>query len=75
MARPRVFHLHFNRFGQKRGEKVWTVHLSDRCIQTKKVICGVPLESVYKGDAAPQPRAYFKGRGTIHMLKDRVEIR
>lgn len=72
--KPRVFWLHFNRFGQKRGEKVWTVHLSDRCIQTKKVICNVPIETRYKGDKATQPRAFFRGTGRVTVERDYVTI-
>ena len=64
--KPRVFWLHYNRFGKKRGERMWTVHLSDMCIPAKSVEVNVPVCTVYKGDAAQQPRAYLKGKGTVH---------
>lgn len=66
--KTRVFWLHFNRFNAKRNAKdVWTVHLSDRCIQTPQVTCNVPIKTVYKGDKATQPRAFFRGEGVIHI--------
>lgn len=75
MKKPRVFWLHFNRFGAKRGTKdAWTVHLSDRCIQTPKVEVRVPIETIYKGDMAPQPRAFLRGRGIVRAYKGRVVI-
>ena len=68
--RPRVFWLHFNRFGAKRAAKdVWTVHLSDRCIPARKVEVKVPVETVYKGDEAPQPRAFLRGRGVVKVRR------
>ena len=72
--KSRVFWLHYNRFGQKRGEKVWTVHLSNQCIATKKVEVKVPVETIYKGDSARQPRAFLRGRGTIKVYPNRVVI-
>lgn len=65
-SKPRTFILHFNRFNAKRGDKeCWTVHLSDRCLFVKKAVVMVPVETIYKGDKAPQPRAFLKGIGTI----------
>lgn len=72
-AKPRVFWLHFNRFGAKRAaQDVWTVHLSDRCVPAKKVVVNVPLETIYKGDDAPQPRAFLRGRGIINVKRDGI---
>jgi len=68
------FWLHFNRFGQKRGEKVWVVYRRGRTVETKKVVCDVPLETVYRGHGARQPRAYLKGRGVVTTYRDRVCI-
>ena len=71
MGKPRIFHLHFNRFGVKRQARdVWTIHRSDRCIQVRAVEVKVPVTTVYKGDTAPQPRAYLKGRGVVHLHAD-----
>ncbi len=73
--KPRTFWLHFNRINaQRRNPNVWTVHLSDQCIQTKSVECLVPIRTVYKGATARQPRAYFKGVGRIRTYKDKVRI-
>lgn len=73
--KPRTFWLHFNRINVQRGNPdIWTVHLSNRCIQTKKVIVKVPLETIYKGDTARQPRAYLKGIGKINVKKGLVVI-
>lgn len=74
-SKPRVFWLHFNRFGAKRGSRdAWTVHLSNQCIQTPKVLVKVPIETIYKGDTAPQPRAFLKGKGRVIARKGYVEI-
>lgn len=73
--KPRVFWLHFNRFNAKRTAKdVWTVHLSDRCIQTRTVEVNVPIQTIYKGDKATQPRAFLKGKGIVKVLKNKVKI-
>jgi hypothetical protein len=74
--KPRVFWLHFNRFNAKRASKdAWTVHLSNRCIMTPKVHVKVPIETIYKGDSAPQPRAFLRGKGVVKVKRDRtVEI-
>lgn len=73
--KARVFRLHFNRFNAKRTARdVWTVHMSDRCIQTRLIDCRVPVQSVYKGDKATQPRAFFRGTGVVKVLKGKVVI-
>ena len=64
--KPRVFRLHFNRFGAKRhAQDVWTVHVTGACIHAKKVDVRVPVETIYKGDSAPQPRAFLRGKGVV----------
>ncbi len=66
--KPRVFWLHFNRLNVRRGDPdVWTVHRSDRCMQVKKIVVQVPVETVYKGAQAPQPRAFFRGKGVVRI--------
>lgn len=71
----RTFWLHFNRINVQRGDPdVWTVHLSDQCIQTKHVDCRVRIETVYRGATARQPRAYFKGKGRVIVRDDLVII-
>lgn len=73
--KPRTFWLHFNRINVMRwNDDIWTVHLSDRCIQTKKVVVRVPLETIYKGHTARQPRAYMKGKGIIEVKTGCVTI-
>ena len=75
MKKPRVFWLHFNRFNAKRSAKdVWSVHLSDRCLHTRLVECRVPIHTVYKGDKAQQPRAFFKGKGIVRVGRGRITI-
>lgn len=75
MLKSRVFRLHFNRFNAKRTAKdVWTVHLSDRCIQTRQVEVRVPVQTVYKGDSAPQPRAFLRGKGIVRVSRNKVVI-
>lgn len=71
----RTFWLHFNRINVQRGDPdVWTVHLSDQCIQTKHVECRVTIKTVYRGATARQPRAYFKGKGRILVKEGQVVI-
>lgn len=50
---------------QRGNPNVWTVHTSDRCIQTRNVHVKVPLDAIYKGPEARQPRAFMKGKGVI----------
>lgn len=71
-----VFWLHFNRFGARKGSSdTWTVKSGGKNQHARKVICDVPLETIYKGDSAPQPRAYLKGRGVVRRIaKDIIEI-
>ena len=69
--KPRAFRLHFNRFGAKRYAKdVWTVHVTGACLAASKVDCRVPVETVYLGDEAKQPRAYLRGKGIVTCHKD-----
>lgn len=73
--KPRIFWLHFNRLNVREGDPdVWTVHLSDRCIQTPYVECRVPVTTVYKGATARQPRAYMRGKGRVFEYRDSVVI-
>src|SRR5260221_13730679 len=61
----RKFRLHFNRINMQRGKpEVWTIHLSDRCIQVSEIDVDVPLKTVFKKDGK-QPRAYLAGEGSI----------
>lgn len=75
--KPRTFWLHFNRINVIRGnDDIWTVHLSNQCIQAKSVDVRVPIHTVYKGATARQPRAYLKGIGVVRKMSGgRVEIR
>lgn len=62
----RVFWLHFNRFAAAKGDPdIWTVFVKGQEQYAKKVYCKVPLETIYRGDSAPQPRAYLKGKGVV----------
>ena len=63
--RPRKFRLHFNRINMQRGNpNIWTVHLSDKCIQVQDVKVSVPVETIYS-PTARQPRAYLSGTGIV----------
>lgn len=73
MIKARIFRLHYNRFGAKDGS-VWTVHLSDKCIPTMKVKVEVPVETIFKGLEASQPRAFLKGKGRVFVYKNEVRI-
>ena len=73
--KPRVFWVHFNRINVQRGDPdVWTVHLSDQCIQVQHVEIRVPVSTVYRGATARQPRAYFKGKGVVRVSDDTATI-
>lgn len=73
--KSRTVWVHFNRINvQRKDPDIWTVHMSDRCIQIKKVIIKCPLESVYKGPDARQPRAYFKGKAIVEVKRDEVVL-
>ena len=73
--KPLTFILHFNRFNARKASKdAWTIHLSKKCIFAPKVEVRVPVETIYKGDSAPQPRAFLKGKGIITIKKDRTVV-
>ena len=73
--KPRVLHLHFNRLNVRKGQAdVWTVHRSDRCMQVRKIITHVPMESIYKGATARQPRAFFRCRGVVRITDGTTTI-
>lgn len=68
------FEIHFNRINmQRKSLKVWTVHTSKGCIQTKNIKCYVPLVTQFKPDGR-QPRAKLLGKGDIYVDKDTVFI-
>jgi len=63
--KPRKFRLHFNRINMQRGNpNIWTVHLSDKCIQVREVQVAVPIETIYRPEAR-QPRAFLCGKGIV----------
>jgi hypothetical protein len=68
---PRVFYIHFNRIAMQRGDKrVWSIRTSKGCLHAERVICLVPLETVYKATQKNNPRAFFKGRGKGYWIED-----
>lgn len=74
MTLPIVW-LHFNRFRAKRNDaQTWTVRTGRRNRYARKVICHVPLTTVYRGDRAPQPRAYLRGHGIVTRRGDTIRI-
>lgn len=77
VEKPKVFHLHFNRFNARRGSKdAWTVHTGGKCLFARQVNVRVPVVTIYKGDDAPQPRAFLKGVGIVIVKRGgKVEIR
>lgn len=74
-ARARVFWLHFNRLGQKRGQSdIWTIRQGGRNRLASAVQIQVPVQTVYRGDSASQPRAYLRGVGQVKQYGSVVEI-
>lgn len=60
----KVFYLHFNRIAmQRKDPKVWSIRTSKGCFHAEKIVCKVPLETIYKPDSKSNPRAFFKGFG------------
>lgn len=73
--RPRKFRLHFNRVNMQRGNpNIWTVHLSNRCIQVQVVEVQVPIQTVYR-PTAEQPRAFLTGTGIVTVKGHTAYIR
>ncbi len=71
--KPKTVWVHFNRINVARKDPdIWTVHMSDRCIQTREVDIRVPLQSIYRGPNARQPRAYFKGKAIVDVRRGKV---
>ena len=67
VEKPRKFKIHFNRINMQRGNpNVWTVHLSDRCIQVEEVVVTGSIRTRFNKDGA-QPRAYLYGTGHVRV--------
>ena len=69
----RVFYVHFNRANAKKGLP-WTVHYSGKCYPAKHVKITCPIQTLYKGDDAPQPRAVLRGKGELTIYADSIWI-
>lgn len=68
--KPRKIKIHFNRINMQRHDpRVWTVHLSDQCLQVKHVHIDGQVETIFNPDGQ-QPRAYFTGRGIVQVKGD-----
>lgn len=69
------FILHYNRFGHKRSDRdVWVIRCRRWVRYCRRVVALVPLRSVYLGDTAPQPRAYFRGEGVVRIVNGEARI-
>ena len=45
--------------------KVWAVAVGNRWHTCRRVICNVPIHTVFKGPKARQPKAYLRGTGRV----------
>jgi hypothetical protein len=74
-CKPRVQTVHFNRIAMQRGSSyVWTVHNSRGCFNVRRVVLLKPFVSVFQRDGR-QPRAKFKGVGTLKISNGEAFIR
>ncbi len=60
---PRKFILCFDNHAAH--GKVWAVRQGRKWRITRRVLCDVPTETVYRGVFAKQPRAFQSGRGVV----------
>ncbi len=49
--------------------KVWAIREGNTWRRAKAIDCRIPLETVYRGPKAQQPRAYLKGAGVVTLRK------
>lgn len=54
--------------------KVWAIRTKGKWIRVTHVLCGVPVETVYRGSNARQPKAYLVGEGHVIVGKERAVI-
>lgn len=71
MSRARVFRLHIHYLTEP-NRKVWAISTSGRYLIATDVQVHVPLETVFRGPGAKQPKAYLKGRGVVRRHKGGV---
>lgn len=73
---PRIFWLHFNRLDAKRGDSdVWTIRQHQKDRHVRSVDIRVPVQTIYRGSSASQPRAYLRGFGSVEIEKGHAIIR
>lgn len=75
MQKPALFWLHFNKFDASRfAGDIWTIRQHNRNCYVKRVVCEVPLVTIYRGHEARQPRAYLKGIGVVRIQQGHAII-
>lgn len=64
MNAPRVFWLHVHQLQDWR-RRVWAIEQGGRYQIATRVTVKVPLETVFRGPDAKQPKAFLRGRGIV----------
>jgi uncharacterized membrane protein len=51
-----------------RDRRVWSIRAGNRWYRCKTVNIQIPMQTVYRGRQASQPKAYLRGRGRLLVL-------
>ena len=73
--KSRVFWAHVHYLSEPKG-RVWAVQTGGKYLIAKAINVLVPVETVFKGPDAKQPKAYLKGKGVVRKHRDgRISVR
>jgi hypothetical protein len=63
-VKARVVKLHVHYLSEPRG-RVWAIETGKRYLTAREVRVSIPLETVFRGPTARQPKAYLRGKGRV----------
>lgn len=67
--KPRTFWAHVYCLSEPKG-RVWAISTQGRYLIATALDIQVPVETVFRGPAARQPKAYLKGKGVVRKHRD-----
>lgn len=69
--RPVRFRLHVDHLSNPKRD-VWALQFRRRYLTLRRVAVRVPVETVFRGASARQPRAFLTGRGAVALSTDKT---